>query len=67
MLLDWSIKLKRNITNVLLQIAYFQEVLNGSNMEYFMYLSMFGQFNVYNIVKSQVECIFLALLSRRHL
>ena len=29
MLLDWSIKLKRSIMSVLLQIVYFQEVLNG--------------------------------------
>ena len=29
MLLDLSIKLKRSIINVLLQIVYFQEVLNG--------------------------------------
>ena len=29
MLLDWSIKLKRSIINVLLEIVYFQEVLDG--------------------------------------
>ena len=29
----------------------FQEVLNISDMEYFMYPSMFRQFNVYNIVE----------------
>ena len=29
MLLGWSIKLKRSIINVLLQIVYFQEILNG--------------------------------------
>ena len=51
MLLDWIIKLKRSITYVLLQIVYFQKVLNVSDMEYFMYLSMFRQFNVYNIVE----------------
>ena len=51
MLLDWLIKLKRSIINVLLQIVYFQKVLNISDMEYFMYSSMFGQFNVYNIVE----------------
>ena len=51
MLLDWIIKLKRSITYVLLQIVYFQKVLNVSDMEYFMYLSMFHQFNVYNIVE----------------
>ena len=48
MLLDWIIKLKRGIIYVLLQIAYFQKVLNVSDMEYFMYPSMFCQFNVYN-------------------
>ena len=51
MLLDWIIKLKRSIIYVLLQIAYFQKVLNVSDMEYFMYPSMFRQFNVYNIVE----------------
>ena len=47
MLLYWLIKLKRSIINVL----YFQEVLNVSDMEYFMYPSMFRQFNVYNFVE----------------
>ena len=51
MLLDWIIKLKRSIIYVLLQIVYFQKVLNVSDMEYFMYPSMFRQFNVYNIVE----------------
>ena len=51
MLLDWLIKFKRSTINVLLQIVYFQEVLNVSDMEYFMNPSMFRQFNVYNIVK----------------
>ena len=51
MLLDWLIKLKRSIINVLLQIVYFQKVFNVSDMEYFMYPSMFRQFNVYNIVE----------------
>ena len=50
MLLDWIIKLKRSIIYVLLQIAYFQKVLDVSDMEYFMYPSRLGQFNVYNIV-----------------
>ena len=50
-LLDWLIKLKRSIINVLLQIFYFQDILNVSDMEYFMYPSMFRQFNVYNIVE----------------
>ena len=50
-MLDWLIKLKRSTINVLLQIVYFQEVLNVSDMEYFMYPSMFRQFNVYNIVE----------------
>ena len=36
MLLDWLIKLKRRIINILLQIVYFQEVLNVSDMDYFM-------------------------------
>ena len=44
-------KLKRSIINVLLQIVYFQKVLNVSDMEYFMYPSMFRQFNVYSIVE----------------
>ena len=50
-LLDWIIKLERNIIYVFLQIVYFQKVLNVSDMEYFMYPSMFCQFNVYNIVE----------------
>ena len=51
MLLDWVIKLKRSIIYVLLQIVYFQKVFNVSDMEYFMYPSLFRQFNVYNIVE----------------
>ena len=51
MLLDWIIKLKIGIIYVLLQIVYFQKVLNISDMEYFMYPSMFHQFNVHNIVE----------------
>ena len=46
MLLDWLIKLRRSIINILLQIVYFQEVLNVSDMEHFIYPSMFRQFNV---------------------
>ena len=51
MLLDWIIKLKRSIIYELLQIVYFQNVLNVSDMEYFIYPSMFRQFNVYIIVE----------------
>ena len=51
MLLGWIIKLKRSIICVLLQIVYFKKVLNVSDMECFMYSSMFRQFNVYNIVE----------------
>ena len=51
MLLEWIIKLKRSIIYVLLEIVYFQKVLNVSYMEYFMYPSMFRQFNVYNTVE----------------
>ena len=51
MLLDWIIKLKRSIIYVLLQTFYFQIVPNVSDMEYFMYPSMFCQFNVYNTVE----------------
>ena len=51
MLLDWVIKLKRSIIYVFLRIVYFQKVLNVSDMEYFMYPSMFLQFNVYKIVE----------------
>ena len=47
----YLIKLKRSIINVLRQIVYFQKVLNVSDMEYFMYPSMFRQFNVYSIVE----------------
>ena len=41
MLLDWLIKLKRSIISVLLKIVYFQEVLNASDMEHYIYPSMF--------------------------
>ena len=51
MLLDWIIKLKRNIIYVLLQVVCFQKALNVSGIEYFMYPSIFHQFNVYNIVE----------------
>ena len=44
-------KLKRSIIIVLLQIVSFQKVLNVSDMEYFIYLSMFRQFNVSSIVE----------------
>ena len=53
MLLDWLIKLKSSNINILLQIVYFQEVLNISDMEYFMYPSIFHQFNVHNIVEER--------------
>ena len=51
LLKSYLIKLKRSTINVLLQIVYFQKVLNVSGVEYFMYPSMFHQFNVYSIVK----------------
>ena len=51
MLLDWIIILKRSIIYVLLQIVYFHKVLNVTDMEYFIYPSMFRQFHVYNIVE----------------
>ena len=51
MLINWLIKLKRGIIDVLLQIVYFQKVLKVSDMEYFMYPSMFRKFNVYSIVE----------------
>ena len=51
MLSDWLIKLKRSIINVLLQIVYFKKVFNVTDIECFMYPSMFSQFNVYNIVE----------------
>ena len=51
MLLDWIIKLKRSIIYVLLQIVYFQIILNVSDMEYFMYPSIFRQFNLYKIIE----------------
>ena len=65
MLLDWIIKLKRSIIYVLLQIVYFRKVLNISGMEYFIYSSVNLMF--ITLLKNQVECIFLALLSCRHL
>ena len=55
MLLDWIIKFRSSIVYVLLEIVYFQKVLNVSVMEYFMYPSMFRQFNIYNIVEEQGE------------
>ena len=61
MLLDWLIKSKRSIINELFQIAYFQEVLNFSDMEYFIQPSTFRQ------LMNQVECIFLARWSCRQL
>ena len=51
MLLDWKIKLKISIIYVLLQIVSFHKVLNVSDIEYFMYSSMFRQFSIYNIVE----------------
>ena len=37
MLLDWLVKLKRIIINILLQIVYFQEVLIVNDIKYFVY------------------------------
>ena len=37
MLLDWLVKLKRIIINVLLQIVYFQEVLIVNDIKYFVH------------------------------
>ena len=51
MLLDWLIKSKRSIIKVLLQIVYFQKVLNVSDEECFIYPFMFRQCNFYNIVE----------------
>ena len=67
MLLDWLIKLKRNIINVLLQIVSFQEVFNGSDLEYFMILPCSGNLMFTKLLKNQIECISLALLSCRYL
>ena len=67
MLLDWLIKLKRSIINVLLQIVYFQGVLNVSDMEYFLYHASSVNLMFTTLLKNQLECIFLALLSCRHL
>ena len=47
---SYFLKLKRSFINVFLQIVYFQ-VLNVSDIEYFMYPPMVRQFNVYSIVK----------------
>ena len=51
MLLEWIIEFKRSIIYVLLQIVYFQNVLNVSDREYSLCPSMFRQSNVYNIVE----------------
>ena len=40
-LLDWLIKLKRSVINLLLQFVCFQKILYVSDMEYFMYSSIF--------------------------
>ena len=56
MLLDLLINLKRSI-NILLQI-----VLNVIDMEYFMYPSMFHQFNLYNVVDEPGRMCLLGTL-----
>ena len=58
MLLDWLIKSKRSIINVLLQIIYFQKVLNVSDEECFIYPFMFCQSNFYNIVEESGRMYF---------
>ena len=40
-LLDWLIRLRRSIINILPQTDCFQEVLNVSYTEFFMYSSVF--------------------------
>ena len=68
MLLDWIIKLKTSIIYVLLEIVNFQKILNVSDMEYFMCPLMFMVNLMFTtLLKNQVECIFLALLSCWHL
>ena len=62
-LLDWLIKSKRSIINLLLQIVCLQEVLNVSDMQYLMYFSMFYHLNFYNIV--EVPGRFILALSSR--
>ena len=61
-LIDWIIKLKRSIINVLLQIVYFQKAFNVSDMEHFIYPSMFCQFNVYYIVEEPRRIFLLGTL-----
>ena len=64
---SYSIKLKRSIINVLLQIVYFQKVLNVSDMEYLSILPCSVNLMFTALLKNHVECIFLALLTGRHL
>ena len=61
-LIDWIIKLKRSIINVLLQIVYFQKAFNVSDMEHFIYPSRFCQFNVYYIVEEPHRIFLLGTL-----
>ena len=58
MLLDRLIKSKRSIINVLLQLVYFQKVLNVSDEEWFIYPFMFSQCNFYNIVEEPGRMYF---------
>ena len=61
-LIDWIIKLKRSIINVLLQMVYFQKAFNVSDMEDFIYPSMFCQFIVYYIVEEPHRIFLLGTL-----
>ena len=68
LLLDWFIRLKRSIINVLLQIVCFQEVLKMSvTWNILCILSCSVSLTFTTLLKNQVECIFLALLSCQHL
>ena len=66
MLLDWVIKLKRSIY-VLLQIVYFQKVFNVSEMNILCIRPCSVNLMFITLLKNQVECIFLELLSCQHL
>ena len=55
MLLDWLIKSKRIIINLLLQIVYFQKVLNVGDEECSICPFMFPELNYYNIVEEPVR------------
>ena len=61
LLLDWLIRLRRSIINILPQIVCFQEVLNVSYRNFLCILPCSVSLTFAILSKNQLECTFLGL------